>query len=67
MERSGIPCAHITAIDPIAHTFGSNRVVHGTAIPHPLAPISDDPAAEYAARRETVLKALQTLTEELKE
>lgn len=54
-------------MDPIAHTFGSNRVVHGTAIPHPLAPIFDDPATEYAVRRETVLKALEMLTEERKE
>ena len=61
----GIPCAHITAIDPIAHTFGSNRVVHGTAIPHPLSPLSDDAKTEYAARKRTVLQALEMLTKEV--
>lgn len=54
-------------MDPIAHTFGSNRVVHGTAIPHPLAPIFSDPSEELAFRRKTVMNALDTLTEELKE
>ncbi len=54
-------------MDPIAHTFGSNCVVHGTAIPHPLAPILEDAEAEYAMRRETVMQALEALTEELKE
>lgn len=52
-------------MDPIAHTFGSNRVVHGTSIPHPLAPIFEDPNKEYAVRRDTVLRALRAITEEL--
>ena len=66
IERSGIPCAHITAIDPIAHTFGSNRIIHGDAIPHPLAPPDTDRKAEYEARKTTVMKALHSLLEEIR-
>ncbi|ANZ43662.1 hypothetical protein BED41_00185 [Cloacibacillus porcorum] len=62
VERKGIPCAHITAIDPIAHTFGSNRVVHGVAIPHPLANPSEDGGAEYNERRALILEALEKVT-----
>jgi len=63
VERAGIPCAHITAIDPIAHTFGSNRVVHGVAIPHPLAVPCESAEAEYQARRAMVLKALEKVSQ----
>jgi len=66
VERTGIPCAHITAIDPIAHTFGSNRIIHGDSIPHPLAPPESDPKVEYEARKKTVIKALYSLAEDVK-
>jgi len=48
-------------MDPIAHTFGSNRIIHGDAIPHPLAAPNADPKAEYEARKKTVMKALDSL------
>lgn len=48
-------------MDPIAQTFGSNRIVHGVAIPYPLANPDPDPGIEYAARKKLVTEALDTL------
>jgi len=50
-------------MDPIAETFGSNRIIHGVAITNPLAEISEDPEYEYSVRRVIVQKALDALTE----
>ena len=49
-------------MDPIAETFGSNRIVHGTAVTHPLAePDDDNPEKEYEERKATVVRALRQL------
>ena len=49
-------------MDPIARTFGCDRVTHGYGIPHPLAvPNNDDPEAEYRVRKKTVTDALNDL------
>ena len=51
-------------MDPIALTFGSNRVIHGNAIPHPLSAIYDDPEEEYKASKEIIIKALEIVSSE---
>ena len=52
-------------MDPIAKTFGSNRIIQGSAITNPLAQIDPDPAKEYEARRQIVKKAVDYLTSSL--
>ena len=49
-------------MDPIAETFGSNRIIHGVAITNPLAEIDEDPKYEYSGRKAIVEKALEALT-----
>lgn len=48
-------------MDPIADTFGSNRIIHGVAVPHPLANPQVDKEKEFLERKAIVKKALQTL------
>jgi glycine reductase complex component B subunit gamma len=61
LERAGIPTVQITTMTPIAEMVGSNRVVAGGGIVHPVGNAELDPASEKAFRAAIVVKALATL------
>jgi len=61
IEKSGIPTAHITTMTPIAVMIGSNRIVPGSGIIHPLGNIELDPGEEKTLRRNIVKRALEAL------
>jgi len=52
---------------PIAVMVGSNRIIPGSGIVHPVGNIGLDPKAEKTLRRAIVEKALEALQIELTE
>ena len=63
IEMGGIPVAYISAMVLVGMQTKANRVVTGTAIPHPCGDPSLTPVNDRSLRREIVklaLKALQT-------
>ena len=67
MERAGMPTAHVTSVTPVALMVGSNRIILGNSIVHPVGNIDLSPEAEKTLRRAIVEKALETLQVELSE
>jgi glycine reductase len=67
MEAQGIPVVQISALDALAKSIGSNRIVRGKAI----TSVVGDPALnsddERRFRKQLVLKALQALRTEVAE
>jgi len=61
IEKAGIPTAHITTMTPIAVMVGSNRIIPGSGIIHPLGNIELDPREEKTLRRNIVERALEAL------
>lgn len=59
--------AHVTTMTPIAVMVGSNRIIPGAGVIHPLGNADLDPQEEKALRRTIVEKALEALEMELKE
>jgi glycine reductase complex component B subunit gamma len=62
LEQAGLPVAHICTMTPVAEMVGSNRVVAGNGIVHPVGDASLPAAAERAIRRGIVERALQLLS-----
>ena len=54
--------AHICTMTPVAEMVGSNRVVPGNGIVHPLGDAARPAAEERAIRRAILDRALQVLT-----
>ncbi len=67
IEKAGIPVAQVTTMTPIALMVGSNRVIPGAGVIHPLGNVDMDPAEEKTLRRSIVNRALEALQTELKE
>ena len=67
IERAGIPVAHITTMTPIAIMVGSNRIIPGAGVIHPLGDAELGPIDEKVLRRNIVKKALEALQTELTE
>ena len=67
LERAGIPAAHVCTMTSIASTTGSNRIVSGSGIVHPLGNVDLEPEAEKSLRRAIVEKALEALQTEIQE
>jgi glycine reductase complex component B subunit gamma len=54
--------AHICTMTPVAEMVGSNRVVPGNGIVHPLGDAARSEAEERAIRRAILERALHVLT-----
>ena len=67
IERAGIATAHVTTMTPIAIMVGSNRIIPGSGVIHPMGDIDLDPKEEKYLRRNMVEKALEALQTELTE
>ena len=61
LERNGIPTVQITTMTPIALMIGSNRIVPGAGIIHPVGNPELSPVEEKKLRRALVQKALSAL------
>ncbi len=57
----GIPVAQISALDALAHSDGSNRIVRGKAITSVVGDPELSPAEEKRLRKQLVQKALEAL------
>ena len=66
-KAAGIPVVQIATIVPIMLTVGSNRIVPGVAIPHPVGDPDLGPAGDKAARRELLLRAFRAMQTEITE
>jgi len=64
IEKIGIPAVLITALVPVAKTFGAPRIVRGIGITNPTGNPSVRRNEELSLRRQIVFLALQKLTEE---
>jgi len=62
-----MPVAVVCSITPIVLAAGANRVIPGTAIPHPLGNPSLPRSDEFALRQRIVGKCLTALQTEIKE
>jgi glycine reductase len=67
MEAQGIPVVQISALDALAKSVGSNRIVRGKAITSVVGDPALNPADERRFRKQLVLKALQALRTEVAE
>jgi glycine reductase len=67
LERSGLPTAQISTMTPIALMIGSNRVIPGAGILHPVGNAELDPPEEKRLRRIIVQKALEALKKDIQE
>ena len=67
IEKAGIPIAHITTMTPIALMVGSNRIIPGSGIIHPLGNIELDLKEEKTLRRKIVERALEALLVDITE
>ena len=68
IERvADIPVAQIATIVPIMLTVGTNRIVPGVAIPHPMGDPLKGPEVDHAVRRKVLLKALEALQTDIQE
>jgi len=67
IEKAGITTAHVTTMTPIAVMVGSNRIIPGSGVIHPLGNIDLDPEEEKTLRQTIVEKALESLQTEMTE
>lgn len=68
IERvAGIPVAQIATIVPIMLTVGTNRIIPGIAIPHPVGNPEQGQDGDLATREEIVKRALRAITTEIDE
>jgi len=61
LERNGIPTVQITTMTPIALMIGSNRIVPGAGIIHPVGNAELQPSEEKRLRRAIVRQAVEAL------
>jgi len=66
-NAAGIPVVQIATIVPIMMTVGTNRIVPGVAIPHPVGDPEAGPEGDKKKRRELLMRALKAITTEIKE
>jgi len=62
-----MPVSHVCTMTPVALMVGSNRIIPGSGIVHPVGNADLDPKAEKALRRAIVDRALEALQTELTE
>ena len=68
IERvAGIPVVQIATIVPIMLTVGSNRIVPGVAIPHPVGRPQLGPETDLATRKQLLMKAMNTMCTDISE
>ena len=68
IERvANIPVVQIATIVPIMLTVGSNRIVPGVAIPHPVGDPAKGPENDRALRRKLLLKAFDAMQTDIEE
>lgn len=60
-NAAGIPVVHIATIVPIMLTVGSNRIVPGVAIPHPVGKPELGEEVDKEARKELVMRAFKAM------
>ena len=62
IERvTGVPVVQIATIVPIMLTVGTNRIVPGVAIPHPVANPALGPTGDKIARVELIRRAFKAM------
>jgi glycine reductase complex component B subunit gamma len=61
LDKVGIPTAHICTMTPVAKTVGSNRIISGAGIIHPVGNPEIEYQSEKKQRRNLVLLALGIL------
>jgi glycine reductase len=66
-KTAGIPVVHIATIVPIMLTVGSNRIVPGVAIPHPVGDPTKDTEHDRKVRKELLKLALKAIGTEISE
>ena len=66
-DKAGIPTIHMVNMVPIATDVGSARIIQTVSIPHPLGDPNLPQDKQYDLRKNLVMKALNTLTEDVTE
>ena len=68
MEKvMGVPVVQIATIVPIMMTVGTNRIVPGVAIPHPVGDPGAGPEKDRKKRRELLERAFRAMQTEIVE
>lgn len=63
----GVPVVQIATIVPIMMTVGTNRIVPGVAIPHPVGDPGAGPEKDRKKRRELLERAFRAMQTEIAE
>ena len=66
-KTAGLPVVQIATIVPIMLTVGTNRIVPGVAIPHPVGDPVLGAEGDKAARRELLLRAFKAMQSDITE
>ena len=66
-KTANIPVVQIATIVPIMLTVGTNRIVPGVAIPHPVGKPELGPEGDKAARRALLLRAFKAMQTSISE
>lgn len=64
-NAAGIPVVQIATIVPIMLTVGSNRIVPGVAIPHPVGRPQNGLEADMISRKQVLMRALNAMCTEI--
>ncbi len=67
IERAGIPIVQMCNLVPVSSSLGINKIVPTISIPYPLGDPSTPKEVQHDLRYKRTKKALEALTEEIKE
>ncbi len=67
LERAGLPTAQVSTMTPVALMVGSNRIIPGSGIVHPVGNVDLEPEEEKRLRRSIIKGALEALQTEVEE
>ena len=67
LEKAGFPVVMLCNLVPVAKTVGANKIVPTISIPYPFGDPSTSREDQYKLRYKLVRRALDALTEDVKE
>ena len=62
IDKAGIPVVIITAMTPIAHVIGCNRIIQGVTINNPCSDIALPPEQQRKLEEKFIQRALKALS-----
>lgn len=67
IESTGMPIVQLANLIPVSKTVGANKIVQTISIPYPFGDPATSESEQYKLRYSLVEKALNALTDDIKE